>query len=404
VELQAGVAPPTTAADPRRMRWRGSYSATVGYAANDVVLHTDGRQYVALQAATGQDPSTATAYWQASSSTGDGGPSIHGTWRMDPATTASDPGSGDVRFNNATPASVTAVYIHEFNRAGSDTSNVFEFIGSGTQMLFQQRLDASRFLRVQVNAAPTDNGAWWTLPVTILDSGLLPQTNTDVSIVLFIGGGGGAVAAEDVSYDSSTSELVATDVQAAIDELDSRLDGLAATNDGALHNSATSAAGPGFSSDTYLTGSGITIPSSILQAGSRYRLEVAVTKTGVGTAAAVLTVRFGTNGSTSDAALLTFTLPSATANADGGILELSAVFRSVGSGTSAILHGWLRITHDGTNIGIMNVTQVRHIQVTSSGFNSTTSGAILGASLNAGASASWTVYMVNATLENVAIP
>jgi hypothetical protein len=52
----------------------------------------------------------------------------------------------------------------------------------------------------------------------------------------------------------------------------------------------------------------------------------------------------------------------------------------------------------------MNVTQVRHIQVTSSGFNSTTSGAILGASLNAGASASWTVYMVNATLENVAIP
>jgi hypothetical protein len=59
-------------------------------------------------------------------------------------------------------------------------------------MLFQQRLDSTRFLRVELSSAPTDNGGWWTLPVTVIASGLLPQTNQDVSVVLFIGGGGGS--------------------------------------------------------------------------------------------------------------------------------------------------------------------------------------------------------------------
>jgi hypothetical protein len=161
-----------------------------------------------------------------------GGPSIHGQWRFDPSTTSSDPGSGDLRFNSATPASVTEIYIHELNRAGSDCSRVFAFLEAGTQMLFQQRLDATRFIRVELSAAPTDNGAWWTLPVTVISSGLLPQTNTDVSVVLFIGGGGGPggpVDAEDVTYDNTTSGLAATDVQAAIDEVVGLLGETAAT-------------------------------------------------------------------------------------------------------------------------------------------------------------------------------
>ena len=40
-------------------------------------------------------------------------------WNFDTSTTDSDPGDGDVRFNNATPASVTAIYFDNVDRDGT---------------------------------------------------------------------------------------------------------------------------------------------------------------------------------------------------------------------------------------------------------------------------------------------
>ena len=48
--------------------WRGDYNGATAYVVNDVTLHNtedggDGNQYIAIANSTGQNPSTATAYW-----------------------------------------------------------------------------------------------------------------------------------------------------------------------------------------------------------------------------------------------------------------------------------------------------------------------------------------------------
>lgn len=80
-----------------------------------------------------------------------------------------------------------------------------------------------------------------------------------------------------------------------------------------VFNQSTSAQGAGFSTDTYLTGSSINIPSSGLKAGTRYHLVFSVNKTAAGTATPIINVRFGTGGTTSDTSRLTFTFNAGTA-------------------------------------------------------------------------------------------
>lgn len=168
----------------------------------------------------------------------------------------------------------------------------------------------------------------------------------------------------------------------------------------AVYNQSVAQQGAGFATDTYLTGSSIAIPSGALKAGTRYHLIFDVSKTAAGTATPIITIRFGTAGSTADTALLTFTFLAQTAAADIGTFEVWATFRSVGSGTSAVLQGTAQVRHRLQITGLQNLVSTT-LQVTSGGFNSTTANAIIGASVNGGASAAWTVQLVQAELTNI---
>lgn len=156
--------------------------------------------------------------------------------------------------------------------------------------------------------------------------------------------------------------------------------------------------------DTYLTGSGLTVVASRFQAGTYYRSKIDMTKTGAGTAVATMTLRMGTLGTTSDAAICLFTFPSAqTAVIDNGFFEVFANFRSVGAGTSAVVEGVLKIQRTNTTTGFLSTSALQFmapIRVTSSGFNSTTVTKI-GISINAGASSAWTTQLVQTDLLNV---
>lgn len=166
------------------------------------------------------------------------------------------------------------------------------------------------------------------------------------------------------------------------------------------YNQSSAAQGAGFSAGTYVTGSSITIPSGSLKIGTRYHLIFSVSKTGAGTATPILTVRFGINGSTADASLLAFTFNAGTGVIDTGTFEVIATFRAVGSGTTAVLQGAAQVAHSLSTTGLIN-TPGQTLQVTSSGFNSTVASSIIGASLNGGTSAAWTVQLVQAELENL---
>jgi len=155
-----------------------------------------------------------------------------------------------------------------------------------------------------------------------------------------------------------------------------------------------------FATEAYLTGSSIAIPNSSLQAGARYRLIFDVSKTAAGTATPIIRIKIGTAGTTADATILTFTFLAQTAAADIGTFEFWVTFRTVGSGTSAVIQGTGQVRHRLSATGLQNLPSPT-LQVTSGGFDSTVSNLIIGASVNGGASAVWTVQMVQAELNNL---
>lgn len=166
----------------------------------------------------------------------------------------------------------------------------------------------------------------------------------------------------------------------------------------ALYNASTASQGAGFSSDTYLTGSPITVPSSFPKIGTVYRCRFQATKTAAGTATPIITVRYGTNGTTADAAIATLTFAAGTAAIDSGWFEVYVLFRSVGTGTAAVVVATANLTNNLTTTGFSNAGKVE--EAVSSGFASSVANSIIGVSVNGGTSAAWTVNLVSAELVN----
>jgi len=166
---------------------------------------------------------------------------------------------------------------------------------------------------------------------------------------------------------------------------------------GCLCNAST-ANQTGFAADTYLVGSSINIPTSLVAAKTIYRLFFDMVKTGAGTASFVITIRFGTAGSTADTARLTFTFAVGTAVADTGIFEVTCHFR-VG-GASATMAGYSKCQHAlaATGLTTTGASGTGIILATASAFDATVANSIIGASINGGASFSGTNTVVHAEM------
>lgn len=171
---------------------------------------------------------------------------------------------------------------------------------------------------------------------------------------------------------------------------------------GRSYRSAIAAQGAGFSSDTYLTNSGLLLPAFGIQAQTQVLWRVSASKTAAGTATPVYTIRIGTAQTTSDTSRLALTGPAQTAVADIGTLFVMATVRSIGASTSAVIQGTAWWAHRGTaadtttsGVGFANDT-TGHVEGTSAGFDSTAIAAnsYIGLSVNGGASAAWTVTQV----------
>jgi len=151
--------------------------------------------------------------------------------------------------------------------------------------------------------------------------------------------------------------------------------------------------------DTYITGSALAVPTGLtLQVGTTANWQFYMTKTAASTATPVWTVRIGTTGTVSDAAILTFTGPAQTAVVDAGFVEINAILRNVGA--AGILAGGLCLSHNLDATGFANIGTPT-LQVTSSGFVTTTAGLILGVSVNPGAAGVWTHQTVASQLQNI---
>lgn len=163
-------------------------------------------------------------------------------------------------------------------------------------------------------------------------------------------------------------------------------------------NQSTASQATGFATDTYLTGSFITIPSGSLKVGTRYRCRFRASKTAAGTATPIITVRVGTAGTTADTGRVTLTFPAQTAAIDDAYFDLNLVVRTTGA--SAVVHAFIVLAHRLSATGFSNVTSPT-VEATSAAFDITPANTGIGLSVNGGTSAVWTVQSVLTTLENL---
>lgn len=150
----------------------------------------------------------------------------------------------------------------------------------------------------------------------------------------------------------------------------------------------------GFAVDTYITNSGLIIPSVSLQAGTVCIWYIVVTKTAAGTATPIWQVRIGTAQSVADTSRLSITTATQTAAVDTGFVTIIATCRS--AGVSGVLQGAVRIHHNLAATGLANTPAgFNLVEGTSAGFDNTAlGGSYIGISVNGGASAAWTVNQV----------
>lgn len=157
--------------------------------------------------------------------------------------------------------------------------------------------------------------------------------------------------------------------------------------------------------DVYITDSNVAIPAGRLQARSKYRLDLSLTKAGAGTGTPTFNVRVGTAGAIADTSRCLFTWPAAnTAVADEMKVEILCTFRSVGATTTAVIEGQLVGQHELTTTGFggTGLTNTIILNTTGGGFDSTVANLKIGCSVNPGTAGAWSIRQAQAILENLA--
>ena len=109
-------------------------------------------------------------------------------YTFDTTITASDPGTGNIRFNNATLSSATAMYIDASNDASTDISTFLNTIDDSTSTIkghfrISKKADASAFALYTITSL-TNNTGWFTVNASYV-SGNSTFANLDDIIVTF---------------------------------------------------------------------------------------------------------------------------------------------------------------------------------------------------------------------------
>jgi len=164
-----------------------------------------------------------------------------------------------------------------------------------------------------------------------------------------------------------------------------------------LNNYSLAAQSPS-TSRTYITGSAIAIPVGKLRIGTMLCWVFDITKTAAGTASSIYDIAFGTTGTTSDTARVSFTKPAGTAVVDCGRITIEAICRGPLS-ASGVVVGHFNLTH---NLQITGHAVIPCVDITtiSSVFDVTTP-TYVGICVTGGASDAITIQMVQAYAMNL---
>ena len=169
--------------------------------------------------------------------------------------------------------------------------------------------------------------------------------------------------------------------------------------DNQVRNYSTASQAISNTTRTYLTGSQLKAPATGFKIGTILKWVIHVTKSAAGTASSTIDICFGTNGSTSDTARVSFTKPAGTAAADAGVVTITAIVRGPIS-ASCIVAGVMDFSHNLAATGHLAIANAV-VQTNSSAFDITTSGIGAGICWTAGSSDSLTFQLVSAEAVNI---
>lgn len=118
------------------------------------------------------------------------GTTLSSTWSWTTSTGA--PSARYVGINTAAWSTATVVNISKTTGPGGDATNVLATTQPGSKIYLQDSADATKWGRYQTTALGTDNGTWFSFPVTFLEGGAtLPANNRDTYVAITTPGAGG---------------------------------------------------------------------------------------------------------------------------------------------------------------------------------------------------------------------
>jgi hypothetical protein len=96
-----------------------------------------------------------------------GGGTVSFNWKFDTSTAAVDPGTGRFRLNNANPALATAMYVDSIcDQTGFNIDTLFGSAAGTYSIYMQQDNSPTQFIQFTTTGGYTNNGGWWTIPIT----------------------------------------------------------------------------------------------------------------------------------------------------------------------------------------------------------------------------------------------
>jgi hypothetical protein len=167
---------------------------------------------------------------------------------------------------------------------------------------------------------------------------------------------------------------------------------------GSLRNFSVASQAPAAATLTYLTGSNLAIPVNKLQVGSMFQWRFNVTKTAAGIALSTYSIVVGTAGTTADAARCSFTKPAGTAAVDEGVIDVSAVIRTIGA--AGVMVGEFTLIHNLSATGHAVIPCVC-VNTVSAGFDMTVASLIVGLVVTSGAADAITIQMMQSLAWNI---
>lgn len=106
------------------------------------------------------------------------------SWNFDTSIVDADPGTGEFRMNNATPASVTYLYLSKTSQQGINVANVLLDLTAGSEIQLIQKSDVLRYLIGEV-VSITDATDYVKVEITITDSGTLFASGSEIMSSIF---------------------------------------------------------------------------------------------------------------------------------------------------------------------------------------------------------------------------